>query len=120
MGGNSETKSHTGLRAKCFRYHTPQRQKSRLELSGELTEFIGVFRTDSRDDGISESRGPLRFALVNKMCNAGPALALAGGLRGVLREALEEADGGRLEVLHGVCGRGGIGIGWRVGNFYAG
>ena len=46
-----------------------------------------MFCADSGDDSISESSGLVWFALVDEMCNAGPALVLACGLGGVLLEA---------------------------------
>ncbi len=89
---------------------TPQQQNGRWEQSGGPTEFTSVFCADSGDDSISESGSFVWFALVDEMCNAGPALALAGGLGDVLRKALWEVDGGRLEVLDGVCAQGRVGI----------
>ena len=75
---------------------------------GLLTKFVSMFRTDSGHNSVRERGGPLWLRLVDELRNANPALALARRLRRVLREALQQADGGSLEVLHDV------GCGWRV------
>jgi hypothetical protein len=112
--------------AVMYQPHTDVRIKLRrkngtleLEREGELTEFIRVFCADSGYDSISESRGSMWLRLVDEMSNTGPALPLARSLRGVLCEALQESDSGSLEVLNDVCGRGRVGVGWRVRDVYA-
>jgi hypothetical protein len=70
-----------------------------------LTEFISMFRPDSGHNSVRERGSPLWLRLFDELRNANPALALARRLRRVLREALQQADGGSLEVLHDV-GRG--------------
>src|SRR6266702_2212259 len=89
-GGETPHQSACGFQSKIKQRwdQTPQQQKGRLEQSGELTEFITVFCADCRDDSISEHGDLVCFALVDELCNTGPALALTGGLGGVLREAL--------------------------------
>jgi hypothetical protein len=107
--------THTGVRIKLRR----KNGTLELERGGELTEFIRVFCADSGYDGISESRGPMWLRLVDEMSNTGPALPLARSLRGVLCEMFKEADSGSLEVLNDICGRGRVGVGWRVRDVYA-
>ena len=76
-----------------------------MKEGGLLTEFVSMFRPDSDHNSVRERSSPLWLRLVDELRDANPALALARRLRRVLREALQQADGGSLEILHDV-GRG--------------
>ena len=89
-----------------------------VRASGELTEPSSMFCANSGDSSTRETRRSLSLCLVDGRCKAGPALALAYSLRGILCEALKEADSGGLEVLDGVCGRRRVGVRWRVRDDY--
>jgi hypothetical protein len=77
-----------------------------------LTELVGVFSADRRHDSVRDSSGLIRLRLIDDMRNASPALAFTLRLRGVLREALQQANSSRLEVLHDLRGGWSVGV-WR-------
>ena len=72
---------------------------------GVLTEFVSMFLAYGGHNSVRVHSSPLWLRLVDKLRYASPALTLARRLRSVLREALQQADGGGLEILHD-AGRG--------------
>jgi hypothetical protein len=97
-----------------------ERENGSVEVRCKLTEFVRMFRTNSGNNSIGESRRPLWLSLIDELSNPRPALAFPSSLRRVLRKALQEADRSRLEVLHDIYSRGRVGVGRGVRDVYAG
>jgi len=67
-----------------------QTKKGRQMKEGVLTEFVCMFRADSKHNSVHEGSGPPQLRLIDKLCSTSPALTLAPRqrLRAVLHKML--------------------------------